>query len=115
MGMGGGWDRNVLQNEPAARLRLHACEAVVPSSPKLGERRMSHSPKLVTTSDSKHQSAPDQHGHGVEHSTRRVRGGGAGAGEMRAKWPKMMSKLPYSSSWNLVNSGVSLWFTPLRL
>ena len=33
------------------------------------------SPKLATTSDHKHQSAPNQHGHQVEHSTQRVRGG----------------------------------------
>ena len=33
------------------------------------------SPKSVTPSDGKHQSAPDQHGHYVERSTRRVRGG----------------------------------------
>ena len=32
------------------------------------------SPELVTTSDSKHQSALDQHGHEVEHSTRHVWG-----------------------------------------
>ena len=32
------------------------------------------SPKLATTADSKHQSAPDQHGHEVERSTRRVWG-----------------------------------------
>ena len=33
------------------------------------------STKVVTTSHSKHQSAPDQHGHEVEHITRRVPGG----------------------------------------
>ena len=33
-------------------------------------------PELVTASDSKHQSAPDWHGHQVEHSTRREWGGG---------------------------------------
>ena len=32
-------------------------------------------PKLVTPSDSQHQSAPDQHGHEVEHGTRRVSSG----------------------------------------
>ena len=35
-------------------------------------------PKTVTASDSTHQSAPDQHGHQVEHGTQRVRGGGGG-------------------------------------
>ena len=48
--------------------------------------------KLATTSDSKHQSAPDQYGHEVEHSPRRVWGCVElrGAREMVQKWSKMV-------------------------
>ena len=50
-----------LVDDPRPLLELVGCEACCP--------------KLVTTSDPKHQPATDQHGHELEHSTRRVRGG----------------------------------------
>ena len=46
-----------------------------PEAPNRSQHRMSHSPKPVTTSGYKPQSAPDQHGHYVEHITRRVKRG----------------------------------------
>ena len=57
-----------------------------------------YSPKLVTTSHSKHQPAPDQHGHEVDHIAQRLRVVTRGFGwswERREKWSTMMSKLPH--------------------
>ena len=54
-------------------LRIRRCPAVCDSATRrVRAGGVACSPKLVTTSDSEHQSAPDQHGHDVERSIRRV-------------------------------------------
>ena len=65
-----------------------------------GSAHLKRDPKWVTTSGPKHQSAPSQHGHDVEHITRHERRGGAqGNTQTRVRWTKMMSKLPYDSAY----------------
>ena len=65
---------------------------------------MSHSPNLDTTSDCKHQSASENHGRQVEHTTRRVQGGKELM--MRGIWVKMMSTSLYTIP-ALVSSTIS--------
>ena len=58
---------------PSGRTHLSSArQPTVPIADAIGD--LTCSPKSVTTSDSKHQSAPDQHWHKVDHSTRRMWG-----------------------------------------
>ena len=77
-----GWEGKAGKGPPSSCLRCTArpvkdgpksriMSKLRTSSPSGDTRRITTcSPKLVTTSDRKHQSAPNQHGHYVEHSTR---------------------------------------------
>ena len=72
---------------PAGPVTTVAQAATRPTS-----RDLKWAPNLGTASDSKHRSAPDPHGHGVERSVRLWKWGGAE--KCATNGPKIVSKLP---------------------